>query len=342
MDKISDFFSELKNRFSSPLFSSFIISWLIFNWKVPVVLFFYSERQIQADGFISYNNYISNIVTGKKAFLFPFIFAALYTILYPFIKEGVKNISVYAERIGTDLSRSISKKAHIPMERYLSMQNKISEKEKELEVLIGTESQLKDENNILKETIDSKDGTINSMKEQIEAISERLSAADSTNQSNGKLISQYETQIGRLKFKIDPNYIQGAWKIQQLNSPIYYAFISGDKGFFYQYGPSPAYDEFKIVTFSHGMINQEAMISFFLNSLERDYSPMRFNLFHAFSIESYTDDHTPPEMRTIQSTPWKMRSISQPKITWTRENEPPIEVKDRISQFKDKHVHQIS
>jgi hypothetical protein len=38
-DKVADFFKDVKERFSSPLFSSFIIAWLIINWKVPVAFF---------------------------------------------------------------------------------------------------------------------------------------------------------------------------------------------------------------------------------------------------------------------------------------------------------------
>jgi hypothetical protein len=54
MDKLSDFFKDLKERVSAPLFSSFALAWLIFNWKIPIALFFYKNQNLSADGYNSY------------------------------------------------------------------------------------------------------------------------------------------------------------------------------------------------------------------------------------------------------------------------------------------------
>ncbi|HCR3553070.1 TPA: hypothetical protein ON622_003026, partial [Morganella morganii] len=63
-------------RVKNPIVGSFIFSWLFFNWKVILILLF-SDKEI--DDKI---NSIS-VLISYKSFLFPLVFAFLYSVLLP-------------------------------------------------------------------------------------------------------------------------------------------------------------------------------------------------------------------------------------------------------------------
>lgn len=46
MDKISEILNSVKERVSNPLIFSFLASWLVYNWKIPVALIWFDEKQI--------------------------------------------------------------------------------------------------------------------------------------------------------------------------------------------------------------------------------------------------------------------------------------------------------
>ncbi|MBX2994849.1 MAG: hypothetical protein KF681_08505 [Bdellovibrionaceae bacterium] len=73
-------FQAIRDRFSSPFFGSFFISWCIINWPIPVFLVFGGEA--------SRNAYISEYVFGTsdaKLVYFPFAIALGYSFAVPII-----------------------------------------------------------------------------------------------------------------------------------------------------------------------------------------------------------------------------------------------------------------
>src|ERR1700748_661850 len=86
MDKITDFFKEFKSRLTNPLFASFILSWLIINWRVPVGIFGYKLDELKVDGYKSYADLISKNASTWNYLWYPLISAALYTLLSPLLR----------------------------------------------------------------------------------------------------------------------------------------------------------------------------------------------------------------------------------------------------------------
>src|SRR5688500_18619166 len=89
MDKLSDFFKDLKERVSAPLFSSFALAWLIFNWKIPIALFFYKNQNLSADGYNSYIDLISKNIIPANTLWKPLLAALFYTFGYPVIRTYI-------------------------------------------------------------------------------------------------------------------------------------------------------------------------------------------------------------------------------------------------------------
>ncbi|REL20499.1 hypothetical protein DYH52_02650 [Morganella morganii] len=86
-------------RVKNPIVGSFIFSWLFFNWKVILILLF-GDKEI--DDKI---NSISALIS-YKSFLFPLVFAFLYSWLLPAFSLGIdillKPIVIRALKIRTD------------------------------------------------------------------------------------------------------------------------------------------------------------------------------------------------------------------------------------------------
>lgn len=87
MEKISDFLKDFLDRLSSPLFASFIISWIFFNWKVPVALIFYSFDDLKADGYKSFNDLILHSVDTAHGIIYPLLCALAYCFIFPLVKN---------------------------------------------------------------------------------------------------------------------------------------------------------------------------------------------------------------------------------------------------------------
>src|SRR4051812_35404787 len=87
MDKISDFWDGLKDRLRNPLISSFLVSWIFFNWRVTVALIWYSNDQIKAEGYKTLNDFIFHNTTPWETFWGPFILAVAFMITNPIIKN---------------------------------------------------------------------------------------------------------------------------------------------------------------------------------------------------------------------------------------------------------------
>src|SRR5207302_5085956 len=103
MEKISDFFKELKERISSPLFFSFIVSWLIWNWRIPVALLFYKPSDLIADGYKSYFDVIEKDLHTNYIFCYPLLSAIGYTLLYPLLRSCIEALNTFFRTRGTDL-----------------------------------------------------------------------------------------------------------------------------------------------------------------------------------------------------------------------------------------------
>jgi hypothetical protein len=124
MEKVSDFFSELKERISNPLVLSFLISWCIWNYKIVVGIAFYKQNELKSDGYNSYLDLIHKEDNLKHFLWFPLVFAICYTIFFPLIKIGILAIGAAADTWGVKLNLWITKSYNVPIEVYLNQEEK--------------------------------------------------------------------------------------------------------------------------------------------------------------------------------------------------------------------------
>ncbi|OOQ61579.1 hypothetical protein [Mucilaginibacter pedocola] len=90
MEELKNFFSDIKSRLNSPLIGSFILSWFIINWRIPIVLLFYKQDEVCLDGYQSFQDVIYQNTNLSSNFYYPFATALFYTFIFPIIRNWIK------------------------------------------------------------------------------------------------------------------------------------------------------------------------------------------------------------------------------------------------------------
>lgn len=152
MDKISEILNSVKERVSNPLIFSFLVSWLVYNWKIPVALIWFDEKQISANGCNSIFEFIENENKSNYNFWIPFGFAILYTFGFPIIKGVIKLFNTKIAKLIDEIEIKILDNGKVSMDKYLSLRNEYISKIEDLENIISEESILKNENRKLLES----------------------------------------------------------------------------------------------------------------------------------------------------------------------------------------------
>lgn len=238
MDKIADFFKELKDRFSNPFFSSYIIAWLIFNWKIPIALLFYQQSELQKDGYCSFIDMINVNLDKHRSFLYPLGLAFLYTFGFPFLKNLISISNAWFEKWGMNISLKTAGKGSISIEKYLKLRALYIARRQNLEEVLGQESIYLEEN-----------------KELVKEA-----------EKNSNTINRLDSQMLDIKNKSNNNFFDGSWSIKFDNNRYAETETRIQNGKFYALGHSKPDSFFlEIATIAY---NREFNI-FFLDILDR-------------------------------------------------------------------------
>lgn len=151
MDKISEILNSVKERVSNPLIFSFLVSWLVYNWKIPVALIWFDEKQISANGCKSIFDFIEDEWNRNGYFWIPLFIALGYTFLFPLIKGSIKLFNTLISKLIDEREIKILEDGKVSMDKYLFLRNDYKTKIKELENIISEESNLKIDNQRLSE-----------------------------------------------------------------------------------------------------------------------------------------------------------------------------------------------
>jgi hypothetical protein len=193
MDKIDQFFQQLKERFSNPLFFSFLLSWVFFNWRVTVALVWYDPPKY-SNGYISLIDFISKSTNSADSFWYPMTFALIYTFAGPVVGNIVSAFKSWNSKWGEEWNLKILKGSKIPIDKYFSLRKEYHKRTEDLEGIISQES---------------------ATLEQLQAAqTELLQTKHSLNQTSSKL-AEAQSIINGLN---DLSFLQGKW-IKRFKEP---------------------------------------------------------------------------------------------------------------------------
>lgn len=140
LEQFKDFFADLKERASSPLISSFIISWLLINWPITVGLVLYKQQDLKADGFNSYYELIKGYSNWTYTALIPFLFACAYTFAFPYVKAWIKLLNAKIEANNETEILSATSAGSMPVQKYVELRKSNEVLTSELKELIVSQS----------------------------------------------------------------------------------------------------------------------------------------------------------------------------------------------------------
>jgi hypothetical protein len=140
MDKIQDFLKESRVRFSSPLFSSLILAWLIINWRVPIALVFYKLPELQNEKHKSFIGFMETTVTIYSGVVWPMVSAICYTLIAPLLKNLIRALNAYLDAKGMDWTLTLSKRGKISVEKYIQLRESYKKQEEALLKVYDDES----------------------------------------------------------------------------------------------------------------------------------------------------------------------------------------------------------
>lgn len=172
MEKITDRLSEvtnsIKERISNPFIFSFILSWLIWNWKITIGLFWLSNEQLQTLGYKSLFDLIALENSRCGSFKIPLITSIFITLALPLLRIIFSIVDAAITALGNTGYFWITKKGNISTERYIELREKSLKLHKQLQKVIDSESDYKlkyeeivKENQTMRESVD----VVNSMND---------------------------------------------------------------------------------------------------------------------------------------------------------------------------------
>lgn len=224
MDKVNDFFKDLKERISSPFFSSFIISWIPLNWMFLTSLFKYDVKGFTLANYSLYLDYTYSLLNYWNSLIIPFFLALLYSFGYPFLRSCIEIADVWFKTKANDKKIEISKSSKISVEKYMKLREVYESRTKTLEDVLEKESEtieknetlvnelnlLKQENNEFRSTLTEKTKEINDLTNKIVML-------------NGS-IESYKTRISKYEEKEEIE--KNIYKVESLNGEWIFKKIS--------------------------------------------------------------------------------------------------------------------
>lgn len=202
MDSIKEFFKHINYRLSSPFIFSFILSFLISNWQIPVGLIWANSELLKADSFKKYTALLTDTVTWRTGFEIPFIAALVYTALNPALTVVIHAIQTFFQKIGDDLNLRILKGGKISIDKYIELKRELDERK-----------------HILEEVTNQERTAIVDLEK---SNTEVLSLSKELNEQKKKA-SDFENLYNKSRLEQSPNLLQGFWKSD-------FTFSDGRKG----------------------------------------------------------------------------------------------------------------
>ncbi len=202
MDKLLDFSKELKTRISNPFISSFLISWAIINWRILIGLFFYKNQELNADGYSSYIDFISQNISPQKSFFGPMFTALTYTFAFPFFRNCIFAFNAWIQSWGTTWNLNISKSSKISVSKYIELREVYKDRTELLQSVLDKEGQyLKDY-----ETLKNEHLSMTEQKNDLYHQLESWKTANNSDQLNGQWEIHYPNTQDKPVYRVQINH----------------------------------------------------------------------------------------------------------------------------------------
>src|SRR5579864_8807723 len=111
-DWIKNISSPLSERAKSPFYGSFIVTWLIWNWRILFVIFFTSKFDLKGMNLSDF--ILKDYLNIDDGLWIPLAFTAGYLIILPWIDYLIIWYTEWIKRLKMDRKIAVSKTHSIP------------------------------------------------------------------------------------------------------------------------------------------------------------------------------------------------------------------------------------
>lgn len=126
--------SILYQRVTSPLFGTFLISWLVWNWKIFYVTFIVESDKLDQNR-IDY--IVNNLDDSGNLIWYPIFSTIILITIIPFISNGAYWISLKFEQWRIDNKHKIERKKLLTLEQSIQLREQLLDYEKKFEKLLN-------------------------------------------------------------------------------------------------------------------------------------------------------------------------------------------------------------
>jgi len=214
MDALKDFYKEAKNRVANPIFFSFILSWLLWNWKVPVGFIMYNNSTLKKLGYDNYIELVVHNASWSSYFYHPLISALIYTFIFPPVRVGIIAFLSWMNRINTWSKKRILKNSTVPMARFIKETDRTDALSKKLEDLYAKDSSIKEENEELRAEANTTQNQIAQYERKMKDMIKRTDEDSIHYNALKKELSAANEKIDRYAVQNNQKVIKGNWLLQ--------------------------------------------------------------------------------------------------------------------------------
>lgn len=170
MEKLSETFENIKERFSNPLIFSFIVSWLICNWQITLTLIWHDLEEVRRMGFNDTFQFLKYQLNHNQNIKQPIIVSIIYTIALPYVRNLIRVINASSELLGNRFTLKINKGASIPFEEHYKLDLKIKDREIKLSEMIQNAGELRGQILTFEQASRDNDNKIFELKKKIRIL----------------------------------------------------------------------------------------------------------------------------------------------------------------------------
>lgn len=132
---ISEIFKGIFERFRSPFFFSYLISFLAINWQTLILIFIYDPMHFRLEYGIGIMDKISNNLNCWNSIWVPLLFSLLYTFAYPYFSILISNVKAEVTNKSVSNALKIRKEGKLSIDHFIKIREILIQKEKSIEEL---------------------------------------------------------------------------------------------------------------------------------------------------------------------------------------------------------------
>jgi hypothetical protein len=131
--------SILYERTTSPLFGTFFFSWIVWNWKIILVLFFTESSEL---GMAKFEYIDTCLLSLWVSLINPIISTALILTLYSWLSEKAYILWLYFNKRKNDQKNKIEEEKLLTVKQSMKLRVELSKKEESFENLLNEKEEL--------------------------------------------------------------------------------------------------------------------------------------------------------------------------------------------------------